>query len=90
MQIVCTKRCFGFRKRLWNVGQVTEIEDSESIPPHFTVLGPKPVVKDVYDPMKPINIPPGEPVIPRGGMGAGIAVERLDFKTMKPIKKRSK
>lgn len=35
---VATKKCFGFRKRLWQQGETVDISKDEKTPKHFKLL----------------------------------------------------
>lgn len=35
---IVTRKCFGFRKRLWKVGETVDVKKEEKVPKHFKLL----------------------------------------------------
>lgn len=70
-------KCWGFKRRMWNVGEVVDLGDTEVPPRHFKLIGgdagnPAPVPAPV-DIMKPTELDlSGKPVKTVGGFAGNI------------------
>jgi hypothetical protein len=71
------RTCHGFKGRLWEEGQIVELEDDETPPSHFVdyfSVEPKkeePVIEK-KDPQKPMPIEVGKPIKPEGGFASSV------------------
>lgn len=78
-KVVCVVKCYD-GKKVWEVGESKVIADGVPVPAHFKFAEDiKPVEPPkLNDPMKPINAKPGEILTPKGGMGAGLGILRVN------------
>lgn len=68
--------CHGYKGRLWDEGEIVELEDDANPPNHFQLIEDgQPVEEKIEDeredPQKPITVKPGGPPLrPKGGFAA--------------------
>lgn len=92
MNYKCIRRCYGFRNRMWEEGNVAEnVTPEEKIPYHFEKISSNvPVTEPVVvnDPMKPVEILPGQKLKVKGGFGPSVpGKEEIPVKMVNPVKK---
>lgn len=78
------RRCHGFRRRLWEEGQIVDIDPSENPPHHFVMIEDKEVPK--VEPIKDVHSLADLQKTPevKGGMGLGLPKEEpIQFRTRK-------
>lgn len=79
-------RCHGFRKRLWEIGQIVEIDPSENPPKHFVLVQGEVPAKPVETDQMPLSALGKSPEV-KGGMASSMPFqEPVARQTRKPKK----
>lgn len=59
--------CHGYKGRMWEEGQIVELEDDDNPPRHFKLVDdfiPKIKIENVFDPQHPVPVDMKKPFIP--------------------------
>ena len=78
-------RCHGFRKRLWEIGQIVEIDPSENPPKHFVLVQGEIIAKPFESDQMPLSAL-GRPAEVKGGMASSMPFQEPETRTRKPKK----
>ena len=78
---IVSRSCHGYKGRMWDEGQIVELEDGSNPPRHFQLIDENSLFSNInkkseeerIDPMKPVPIDlakPFLPATPKGGFAA--------------------
>ena len=78
-KIICIRKCYD-GKRVWDVDQVATVSDDHVVTKHFRLESepaPVKIIPKMKDIMAPVTLKPNQPVVPVGGMAAGMKLDEV-------------